>query len=463
MLLALLGCSLVALQDPDFVPGEVAFLEWSTDDSHYVVQQNVELTLRFGFEREFLAQRLVPLFHRPLDLSVQVQAPWLAEAERRGVTTLPATAERLHAATTFALDDRIETAAPGPDREQDGRVFRTFEWRRTLRAKSPVLVDMPPALLRFAHATSFRTDFLGDRIPEDRRDASVFGNRLTFLVEALPEDGRPRDFTGAVGSFVVSAAATPRILSLGETLRLALTIEGNGNLGSFAAPRLDHLAGFDVLGTIAGNDSPATPSRVTILYDLRPTSETTRAVPSLSLPYFEPGIDGPGAYRRAETEPLPLVVRPPVPLAGEPVETEAPGDPGEDALETRRPLLLALGAALALGALWLLRRRPADGRARACTAAAARFRADLARADADLLLVLDDFLGALLDCPATSIHGTDLAERLRTAGIPEGLAQRTQSFLDDLLAQRYGGRPATNRRDEARALVEALERVLAPR
>ena len=78
---------------------------------------------------------------------------------------------------------------------------------------------LPAPSIFYAYATRFEDDPFAGRRALDRHDAFVTTSALTLTVRALPEANRPADFTGAVGEFVVSADAAPRIADFDDVIR----------------------------------------------------------------------------------------------------------------------------------------------------------------------------------------------------------------------------------------------------
>lgn len=86
------------------------------------------------------------------------------------------------------------------------------------------------------------------KLPTNRRDMFgrvllVDGNKRvsagakTISVKPLPEAGKPADFTGAVGKFDFKAIPSKTTLKNGESLDLALSVTGTGNLKLFTLPK----------------------------------------------------------------------------------------------------------------------------------------------------------------------------------------------------------------------------------
>ncbi len=287
----------------------LAFVELSVARSACFLQESVRVRVRFGVEREFLAERMVQPFGTKLEVPVQISMPWLDGLPGAAVVRVepdessPAIAPG-GPAPRFAQNESLRRAFPEADRVLDGRRFLVCSEEVVLVPTATGPLRIPGPVLSFAYATRFEDQFLAGRVPVDRVDASIAGEGLTLEVRPLPEVGRPREFTGAVGNFSIRAEAEPSILALGGSLKLRLIIEGEGNRSLFDPPRWTELGGFRVLGMV---DEKGAAAR-TLTYDLAPLSAQAWQVPAISFAYFDPGP--PEGYRVARTRPIDVVVRP---------------------------------------------------------------------------------------------------------------------------------------------------------
>ena len=281
-----------------------AFVELAAERAQVWLEEPLQLVLRFGVAEDFLETRAVQPFRQRLDVPVQVLAPWLGGlpgASARPVPE-PAATGLGRSAETFALNDGVRTALRLGDREVDGRAFRVYEVGVALLPTSPGELRIPAPRLALAWATRFEPSLLDDRAPVDRVDGFVVGDPLAVEVLALPEEGRPLEFTGAVGRMTMRARADRSAVRVGESLKLEVTIEGEGNVASFPAPDWGEIPGFRVLGSF----DERTPEGRVVTLDLAPADASVREVPVLRLAYFDPGP--PAGYRFAETEPIAIVV-----------------------------------------------------------------------------------------------------------------------------------------------------------
>lgn len=447
----------------------LAFVETVAERTDFFVHEPIRVTLRFALDEELVSGRLVALFQQPMDVPVQVTAPWWEGVSHANAVAVPARmiaeetlAAPVHPPTaSFALGETIARATRVADRIEGDRRLRVFEVQRTLVATraGELVLDAPS--LRFAHATSFADDFLKGRVALDRRDAFVRGATLALTIRPLPDEQRPIEFTGAVGRFSVRAelrshatAARTVAIDVGESVQLLLHVLSDGDLGHFDAPRLDGLADFRVNGML----DETVPGQRTFTYDLAPRSADVRAVPAIPFAFFDPAP--PSGYRVVRTEAIPLVVR------------------AQSSRPRTRWIWWLTGAVAAVGLTiaCLLRRRalaPLDHGGAQSREAAETVRAsatDAQRATESNVMheyavrlhtqMTQDFtsyLAARLRCSSAAVIGTDLAARLVAAGAPESLATRAAALHEALVAARFGGPLPLDGAGKTRALVDELE------
>ncbi len=234
----------------------------------------------------------------------------------------------------------------------------------------------------------FDTRTLKGRVP-------VAPNTLT--VKPLPSEGRPDDFTGLIGPLTLSAELDRPRISAGEGVELRITAAGR-QVDLLKAPVLGLSAGVQAYPKTDGK-APDRSTRI-FRFDLVPGTAGEVAVPSVSIPYFDPEAK---VYRRADSRALTLIVTPgrtrDLGLVAAPVSSAPPAtaplapaaQPGGPVLPNatptltplppplrgdapqppspRMPLLVGLGCLVAGGLLALVRlllsRRPAAHRGRA--------------------------------------------------------------------------------------------------
>jgi hypothetical protein len=299
-------------------------------------------------------------------------------------------------------------------------------------------LDIEAPTLRFTYSESFGEDALGGRVPLEPREVVVRGQPQRVTVVPLPAEGRPAQFGGGVGTFTLASTADRTEVEMGQTFRLTLTIEGDGNLEVLEAPRPDASVGLHVYGVTDDHE----PWRRTVVYDLAAQRAGLTAVPAMVLVHFDPHA---GAYRTAITAPIPLTVRAtsrtPQGPAWKPVEEDDGGTP-------LRFLVAGSAAALVLvgGALWIAyrrRRRKAaaslDPEAERLLTALVHLRARTSEPGADLSEPFAEVLAARLRQPRAAAVAPDLAARLTTAGVAPDVATEAATTMERLVQARYGG------------------------
>jgi len=115
---------------------------------------------------------------------------------------------------------------------------------------------------------------------------------VTLTVRPLPEAGKPAGFAGAVGRFQLTAAIDPETTTVGEPVKLVVTVQGTGNFRGLSAPSLalpDGLGAFDTQ-----EECKLTPTaegsrgQCTYTYLVVPRRAGSFTLPTLELSYYEP-------------------------------------------------------------------------------------------------------------------------------------------------------------------------------
>lgn len=300
-------------------------VELVTPRDTYFVHEPISIRVRINADREFAQSNLVPMFRQPLDFAAQLVLPWIDELPGAIALVSQARGPSDEPQRSLALNDGVAHATVMPDRELDGRAFLVLEIERRYLGARPGELRVPAPIVRFAYATHFEDDFISGPVARNRTEAFVRGEPLVLTIVPLPDVGRPPEFTGAVGRFSCWAEARPAVVEVGESLKLVLRIEGEGNLASFDPPRLDEFTGFDLHGVI--DDKGA--ARRTITYDLAPRTADITQVPPIPFAFFETGP--PAQYRLVYTSPISIVVQPS--SRGTPAKGDAP-PPSTPASET---------------------------------------------------------------------------------------------------------------------------------
>jgi hypothetical protein len=335
----------------------LVFLEWVEPPPAVWAGAPLELRLRFGVEASFLADRVLPLFRRDLDLPLQLGGGWLEP--QRPLQLWPAPTPEVHP-LSLALGDGVGAAAELTPSPRPG--FRVFEVRQTCSTPDSGPLALAAPHLRLARATRFEIGFLGLGPPLDRVEGFVVGEPLEVSVLALPEVGRPAGFGGAVGQFEAQVRVAPQHLELGQSTQVQVRLEGHGNLGAqSAAPYRDSNL-HRTTGQVARSSGESLGEVWwEVEYSCRPLETGAIDLPAPELAWFDPER---GEYRVPDWGPLPVVVRPAAASTrvGEGTSEAPPRPANVDGAGSRRSAALAGGAALAAGLglawVWWRRRRP---------------------------------------------------------------------------------------------------------
>lgn len=151
----------------------------------------------------------------------------------------------------------------------------------------------------------FGGGFFGGGVEQVAR--SVVSNALSVHVTQLPP--APADFSGAVGTFKVSASIDPKQVPSGEAATLSISISGNtrpGNIGDITLPQLTDCSIFaPEKHTTVDTTANGIATQKTFKYLIVPRQEGTVHIPSLGWAYFDPAAQ---AFKTLKTATLDLTV-----------------------------------------------------------------------------------------------------------------------------------------------------------
>lgn len=454
----------------DLVGAELGFLEVEVTPRRVYVHEPVRVRVDYGVQQGVKLADDVANRYRYQD--IEVQAPWLDE--------FPG-GERLEVAepggdTRVAVCNRkLIRAAFEAEHPRDERAWQRYSFERAFLPTRLGRVRLAAPLLRFRALTGRpKTDRFGRRVGQVTENYYVYGEPLELEVLPIPEVGRPTPYFGAVGRFAIEASLDRQRVRVGESVKLSLTVTGQGNTEFLRLPELDELPGFHKLGQ---NEAQRDADKVVVTYDLTPLSDEVEQVPPVRWNFFDttPGVE---QFVEVATAAQPLDVQPIADGEGLAALPEAAVDavtPGVDdifdlpsldgpaALRSRPPMwlavLLAVGPwALAAGALQLLRARrraAADVVGQRARGALRAFERSLKQGD-DALDALLAYLGDRLGVAPAAVVAPDLAARLAARGLDPGLAGEVAGFVERGAAARYGGGAALAA-EEVRDLVGRLE------
>ena len=461
----------MALQEPAAGDG-LAFVALSTERRAVLVEEPVEVILRFGFDLDLFETRLVQPFRQHLDVPARAEVAGWGEWES---TTPHDSSRHERGSERFVLNDERALAHRLGDALHDGHRMAVFEVRTSVLPTTEGELVLPAPELFFVTTSGFEEDFLGELQPLDRAERRVTGEPLTLDVRPWPVEERPRSFSGAVGRLTLRAGEqAPGKVAVGDTLRLEYFIEGEGNTDSLTPPDPDPAPGLHELGRLVERS----PGQVHVTIEFSVVEPSASKLPGLEFTHLVPGPAPAFSTLRIPPTPLELVGTSgegssypaparPAPMTGGESEGAARGVEGEAGSPTVDALFLLL---LLLGPIgfWLGimagRRRPgpdgappgqqALGRPAPCRSAPVE---QPMGAAPDQVLAAE--LGRQLAIPPAAAYDVGLVERMVAAGASEDLARRTFDLLGRGTEARYGGEAPSVTPEEVSALVAELGRV----
>ena len=225
---------------------------------------------------------------------------------------------------------------PAEQRLVDGQPYTTAVVRRVVlfptgpgtRTIEPMSVEASVRVRR--QSRSLLADFLGGGAFFGSQEPTVITSRPVGVeVLPLPVPGRPGSFTGFVGRLNVSASVDRSSVETNDAVTLQLTVGGEGNLRSLAAPVIDFPTDFEVFPPEVTESIDRSDARVrgtrTYEYVLIPRSPGEKIIPPVEMSYFDAES---ALYASTASQPLRLDV------TGDPVIGAAGG--GRAGVETLR-------------------------------------------------------------------------------------------------------------------------------
>ena len=136
----------------------------------------------------------------------------------------------------------------------------------------------------------------------------IQSNTLGIKVKPLPLAGQPQNFSGAVGQYSIKSELSSSQVKIGESVTLAITISGSGNIRMFEPPTLSVIPNIDTFPP-EESDVLYHPDNVSgkkvIKYILIPEEPGTYDLPQISFTYFDPRSE---TYKAIYTKSLTLNV-----------------------------------------------------------------------------------------------------------------------------------------------------------
>src|SRR5438270_13734563 len=140
----------------------------------------------------------------------------------------------------------------------------------------------------------------------EQHEINVKSDPVSLEVKALPA-GAPPTFSGAVGSFSMTAEANPKRVQIGDPITIKAAISGRGNFDRMDAPELSDERGwhkYPPSSNFKQDDDVGISGTKTFELVVSPNEKLTN-VPPLAFSYFDPVKE---KYVTLQSEAVPLIV-----------------------------------------------------------------------------------------------------------------------------------------------------------
>ncbi|MCG6878739.1 MAG: BatD family protein [Deltaproteobacteria bacterium] len=185
----------------------------------------------------------------------------------------------------------------------DGTPYNVLTWYTAISAvkegEHPVIAELdvtlgiPEQSRRrgpFGHSL-FDDDFFKGFFQNIREEPFKLSNpHLKIRVLPLPKLGRPGDFSGAVGTFELSASATPQKAMVGDPISIKMRITGTGNFDRVSTPVLDvdkDWKTYKSSSSFKPSDSAGYTGEKFFEQAVIPTNRSIKAIPPVTFSYFD--------------------------------------------------------------------------------------------------------------------------------------------------------------------------------
>jgi hypothetical protein len=202
------------------------------------------------------------------------------------------------------------------DQVIDGRQFKVAEIKKLAlfpqsagsKTLEPLTVEcevqLPRRRSRDIFDSFFDDSFFGRTV---RR--AIRSNAIDLQVLPLPDAGKPSDFSGAVGSFAISATVDKTQVQTNDPITLKLKISGTGNIKILSQPKIEFPSNFEVYDPrVSENirrDSDQIAGEKIFEFVVIPRFPGTQTIRPVSFSYFDVNS---ASYRRLATDAIDITV-----------------------------------------------------------------------------------------------------------------------------------------------------------
>ncbi|MEY4918075.1 MAG: hypothetical protein RL616_1988 [Verrucomicrobiota bacterium] len=143
----------------------------------------------------------------------------------------------------------------------------------------------------------------------EQRQVTLATEAVNVQSQPLPEENKPANFTGAVGSFTMTATAGPTTVTVGDPVTVRVQISGRGSLDSLTLPAQDAWRNFKTYpptSKLETSDQFGFQGMKTFEQIVSPLNSDVNQLPPLTFAFFNPED---GQYHTLKQAAVPLVVK----------------------------------------------------------------------------------------------------------------------------------------------------------
>lgn len=192
----------------------------------------------------------------------------------------------------------------------NGVGYQVSELKYALFPLAPGEYTLSPAALQVSVADVANPDPFSAFF-QTGRSQTVRTGEIRIDVLPLPEKGRPEVFTGAVGSYRISAGLDRKSVEAGRPVTLTVEVSGKGLVESLPEPewpKMPSMRRYETISSLnVSNQGSSISGSKTFKVVLIPQSSGKTSVPAIDYPVFDPVR---GAYAPLATKPLTITVKP---------------------------------------------------------------------------------------------------------------------------------------------------------
>ncbi len=193
--------------------------------------------------------------------------------------------------------------------EQGKRVqYWVYNVDATIYPAKPGPLDLGSVVISYRYPVQLSSNVFGQMYLEQERRVQQKPEMPELAVLPLPLVGRPPDFSGAVGTYSITANAKPMDVAVGDPVTITLFIRGSGPLERLSAPRLDQVAALSKDFEVSGESPAGSMEGGTKVFSqtIRPLRDDVTRIPAVPISFFNPKTE---QYEQALSGAIPIKVR----------------------------------------------------------------------------------------------------------------------------------------------------------